>query len=707
MKRLWSNPKRRVLLAIALVAVAATTALARLPVLDVLGYTQVRASYRSSETTLLDRHGDVLHVSRSDFTGRRLSWAGLDTVSPALVQNVLTAEDRRFYWHGGVDFIAMLGSATALFRFNRPRGASTITMQLSGHLNPGIAPRSGGRSLTQKWLQMRTAWALERSWTKAQILETYLNLITYRSELKGVSAASEVLFGKDPSGLDNFESSILAALIRAPNAPKKTVLRRACALLNGSCGELDLLIKDALTPPFQFKRQQADAYHVHHRLSMLAPDLGSISSTLDAGLQHFVQQTVQGHVLGLADQNLRDAAVIVVDNASGDILSYVGSSGALSAAEFVDGVRARRQAGSTLKPFIYGLAIERKYLTAATLLNDAPIEIPIAAGGVYRPRNYDSIFHGPVTVREALASSLNTPAVRAILTVGPDEAVLRLKALGLNNLMAPEFYGASLALGSADVTLWEMSNAYRTLANGGLTSPLVLRPEKKAASQRVMSEGGAYIVTSILSDRAARALGFGLDSALGTPYFTAVKTGTSKDMRDNWCIGFSRDYTVGVWAGNFSGQPMWNVSGVSGAAPIWRAVMDHLHKNRPSHMPPKPKAIKDQYVTISTTGKSYLEHFMPGTHQVLAEVSPESRPHITYPTADTILAVDPDIPVDVQKIVFKATGAEVHALSWRLNDNALGIADKPIHWNPQPGQYQLSLVTQTGKTVDSIQFSVR
>ncbi len=673
-------------------------------------FEHVLATYRSSETALLDRHGEVLHVTRSDFSGRRLSWTPLGRISPALTRSVIAAEDRRFHGHEGVDVLALLGSASALLRLERPRGASTISMQLAGLLLPDIAPRSGGRTLAQKWRQMRAAWAIETLWSKAGILEAYLNLVSYRSELKGISAAARALFDKDPSGLNLREAAILAALIRAPNAPPARVAARACALLDGDCVRIEASVSKALTPPYRVRRAENDAYHALHRLAAPVGPAEAVPSTLDAGLQRFVLQVVQNHVEGVADRNLHDAAVIVADNATGEVLAYVGSSGDLSEARFVDGVQARRQAGSTLKPFIYGLAIERRYLTAATLLDDSPIEIPIAASGVYRPRNYDGIFRGPVTVREALASSLNTPAVRTILSVGPEEAVVRLSNLGLRNLMAPEFYGASLALGSADVTLWELTNAYRALANGGLRGPLRLSPRKGVEPERrVMAQGPAFIVTSILSDRDARSLGFGLDSPLATPYFSAVKTGTSKDMRDNWCIGFSDAYTVGVWAGNFSGEPMWNVSGISGAAPIWRDIMDRLNGHRPGRMPLPPKGVHAHRVAIAPTGKVYEEWFLAGTEPTYEVARPrpsEARPRILYPTNGTILAVDPDIPRTLQKVVFQASEDD-EELSWVLNGRKLGPIDAFEAWSPEPGEFQLSLEKNGGEPVDHIRFSVR
>src|SRR3546814_172988 len=291
-----------------------------------------------------------------------------------------------------------------------------------------------------------------------------------------------------------------------------------------------------------------------------------VETTLDAGLQRFAIKSVSRNLQALGMDNVRDAAVLVLDNRKGQVLAYVGSSGHLSAAAQVDHVRALRQAGSTLKPFLYAQALEQQRLTMASLLNDSPLDIP-TGNGLYIPQNYDKRFSGWVSARTALASSLNIPALRVLLMISPDAFARRLVELGLPLDQSGDFYGYSLALGSADVTLLSLTNAYRAFAAGGLYSParyLLDAPGRvqgieDIAPQRVMSAEAAWIVGDVLSDRQARARTFGLDSPLSTPFWTAVKTGTSKDMRDNWCIGWSQDYTVGVWVGNSGGASMRDV----------------------------------------------------------------------------------------------------------------------------------------------------
>ena len=332
---------------------------------------------------------------------------------------------------------------------------------------------------------------------------------------------------------------------------------------------------------------------------------------------------------------MRDGAVLVADNASGDVLAWVGSSGRHSRTPFVDFVRARRQAGSTLKPFVYGLAFEERRLAPASRLDDSPLELPTGAGS-YRPENYDRRFHGPVAVRLALGSSLNVPAVRALELVAPEAFVRRLRAFGFTGLARADLYGPSLALGAADVTLLELVGAYRALARDGLAGPLRVRThEPRAPSERVLSPEAAFLVADVLADRGSRSLGFGLESALATRYWSAVKTGTSKDMRDNWCVGFSRRYTVGVWVGNGGGDPMWDVSGMDGAAPVWVELMNALHASAPSDPPEPPAGV------VRAAGDWWLRGMQPAAG-LGADAPPLAR--IVSPARDLAIALDPDIP---------------------------------------------------------------
>jgi penicillin-binding protein 1C len=666
----------------------------------------VRADWRPSDAVLLDRHGDVLHERRIDATRRRLPWTALDDVSPALVQAVLASEDRRFEAHGGVDGRALLAAAWGRLSGGPPRGASTITMQLAGLLDPALRRRREPRGLAQKLRQIRGAWAIESRWTKAQILEAYLNLVTFRGELTGVAAAADGIFGKAPHGLTGPEAAVLAALLRGPGASPEAVGRRARALAADAraAEEVGAAAARAFAPAAPHGPRRADAPHVAQRLLQAGGPI-RVVSTLDAGVQRLAGETLRRHLLGVRAARVADGAVLVVDNASGDVLAYVGSSGDLSAAPLVDGVRARRQAGSTLKPFLYGLAVDQRLLTPATLLDDAPLEIAVA-GGLYRPRNYDESFRGPVSARVALASSLNVPAVRVLSLVGPEAFVEALRGLGLGLDRSGEWYGPALALGSADVTLWEMVGAYRALAEGGTWRPLRLTADAPGEARRVLSAEAAFVVGHVLADRESRSTTFGLENVLATGFWAAVKTGTSKDMRDNWCLGFSRRYTVGVWVGNFSGEPMHNVSGVTGAAPVWIDVMRALHRTVGSPAPQPPAGVVAAPVAF-TVEPPRRDWFLAGTEPLTTAAAGGAHlARIVAPVSGTVIAIDPEIPRDRQRVMFEADGADP-GLRFVLDDVDLGQAIGPVLWAPRPGRHVLTLRDAHAAARDTVTFEVR
>jgi penicillin-binding protein 1C len=671
---------------------------------------EVRAAYRPSEAELLDRHGELLQSLRIDMTVRRLPWVKLADVSPALTAAVIQAEDQRFREHDGADLKALGKAAWQNLFHDHVRGASTITMQLAGMLDPKLQSQRGRRSIGQKWDQIKAAREIDAHWSKDQVLEAYLNLVTFRGELQGIGAASQVLFGKSPSGLNDIESSILASLIRSPAASVKVVARRACALArerksSAPCSVIETSAESALSKTSAYVVPAVAAQAAQKLLKRPAE---RVVSTIDGGLQRFALDSLRQQLLALRDRNVNDGAVVVLDNHSGEILAYVGNAGDSS----VDGVAALRQAGSTLKPFLYELAIEKRRLTAASVLDDSPIDIS-TPGGLYIPQNYDKEFKGYVSVRTSLASSLNVPAVRTLVLLGMDVFHDRLRALGFSSLTeSAEFYGYSLALGSAEVSLLDLANAYRALADGGTWSPatLVPRNERDSAGLRrqVLDPRAGFIVADILSDRAARSVTFGLSNELATSRWTAVKTGTSKDMRDNWCIGFSEKYTVGVWVGNFDGKPMWDVSGVTGAAPVWRDVMDYLHRNVSSRAPVAPRGVVGQQIAYQPQiESSRREWFVAGTESAKIEVLGDAKrvPKIRYPGNGTIIAVDPDIPEPQQRVFFQAQAGGGYL--WQLDGAVLGKAMEDVAWRPAPGEHVVKLVDDVGKVVDTVRFQVR
>jgi len=694
-----------------LIVIAAIFAWHATASLDPPTYREVRARWRPSDAQLLDRHGDPVYEMRIDSHGRRLAWTSLGEISPALIDAVIASEDRRFYSHHGVDAVA---AGAAMWRWvfgRRVRGTSTLTMQLAALIDPSLGHGGHRRSFLQKFAQMRAALAVERSWSKREILEAYLNLVAWRGEIEGVAAASRVIFGKAPHGITAAEALVMAALLRAPNAGHAAVLHRALALRRingqGTAAENIASAVEKLSHRADFERATL-APHVAARL--LNNHQTFARCTLDRRLQRFAADSLKRHVAEVKDRNVDDGAVLVVENATGQIWAYVGSAGDSSSAPWVDGVRAIRQPGSALKPFLYALALDRRLLTAASLVEDTPLEVS-EERGLYRPLDYDKRFRGLVSARTALASSLNVPAVRTIDLVGVDVFMENLRALGFRGLVeAGDFYGAALALGSADVTLWDLVNAYRTLANGGVAGSLVLTDENPSEEppRRIYSRQTVFIVSDILADRASRSETFGLENSLATRYWSAVKTGTSKDMRDNWCVGYTDRFTVGVWVGNVSGAPMRDVTGITGAAPVWLDIVDYLHDRHGNRAPKPPDGVTSRPVFFANSVEPpRAEWFITGTEPETSR-SPldDLAPRVTSPANGTIIALDPDIPRNEQRVVFQA-GRGANIAQWILDGMPRCRAGEPCLWQPVAGRHLLALVDPAGRTLDSVTFEVR
>jgi penicillin-binding protein 1C len=684
-----------------------TAALAAVPSFD-----EVKRGWTSTEGALLDRHGELIHELRVIERGRRLAWTSLKDISPAALATIIRAEDKRFYQHHGVDWLAMSDAALDTLLFSQPRGASTISMQVAAQLDASLRPARKKRTVSQKWDQISASHELEQTWSKRDILEAYLNLSTFRGELQGIGAASRALFDKEPSGLDAPESLLLAVLLRAPNAKAEAAARRACQLAahmapDLSCLALQRMAQNSLPAAPNIAASVALAPHVAREL--LSAEHPRVQTTLDGALQAYATGLLQQQLAELSAAQVTDAAALVVDNRSGEVLAYVGNAGGSAITNYVDGVRAPRQAGSTLKPFLYELAIERRFITAASLIDDSPVNL-LTPSGLYVPQNYDRDFKGLVSARTALSASLNVPAVRTLMLVGADAFVERLQALGFEDVIHDgDFYGFSLALGSAEVSLWQLTNAYRALANGGMWSALRLQRGAKAPSKSVADPAASWIVGSMLSDALARSVTFGLDNPLASRYWAAVKTGTSKDMRDNWCVGFTERFTVGVWVGNFDGSPMHDVSGVTGAAPVWAALVDFLHRRTASQPPQKPQDVsmrRIDYEQDIEAGRP--EYFIAGTElDIVAAKSPGAvRAGIAYPGNGSIIALDPDIPASVQRVRFVAV-PQLAGQRWRLDGETLGPAEQSVWWAPEPGQHDLVLVDAAGGEMDRIHFEVR
>ncbi len=645
---------------------------------------------------------------------------GLDQISPWLISAVVAAEDKRFYTHSGVDVAAVL---RALWQNTQGgevvSGASTLTQQLAR----AISPRP--KTLWGKAKETFAALSLEQKYTKEEILEQYFNLLEFGNLTQGAQAASQFYFGVDAADLSLAQGAFLAGLLKSPTyynplthvarAQKRKIYVLEKMLENQFISEE--IYQTALAEKLELRVQDRPFYapHFTQYLSTLVPPGNTrVDTTLDRELQREVEQIISNQLPRLADSNVTNAAVVVLDNATGGVLAYAGSAHFKDKKHSgqVDGVRALRQPGSALKPFVYGLAFEKGTFTPATLIADTDTFFE----GGFRPRNYDESFHGLVSARTALACSYNIPAVKAAETLGATPLLSFLHQLGFASLTKPaDFYGLGLALGNGEVRLLELANAYATLARGGTfqpvqlaTRPLVQLPGKPG---RVLSEKAAYLVTDILKDNQARAPAFGLNSPLFLPFEMAAKTGTSKDYKDNFALGYTPRWTVGVWVGNFDASPMQKVSGITGAGPILRdvALAVQARYASPAFEVPaglhRAKACNETGLVARST--------CPHTHEELFVSLPPTCDgkhtptvpalQITSPREGDIFYVDPAAPRSAQRLKWAASCAQ-NVCTWQLNGNTLPGSACQRWWPLAGGKHRLS-VTCAGQT-DRVAFEV-
>ena len=590
---------------------------------------------------VLDRDGQLLRELPSQRASRSVSLSADAPLPPVVRDAFIASEDRRFEWHPGVDPLAMLRALASNLKSGRVvSGASTLTQQLARLL----VPRR--RTLAGKGQEALWALRLTAHLPREEILRAYLDRVALGHDLVGVEAASQAYFGRPARTLSVGQAALLAAIARSParvdpwrDPEGATWAMREVLGRMQRAGRLDAeLARVAATADLDLV-PPARPFGAPHLVVDLAGKLETLGlgravevrTTLDPALQREVERSVRSELA--ADARLGQAAVLVIDNASGDVLAYVGSAdfGDDAREGQNDGVRARRQPGSALKPFAYGLALASGW-TPASVLSDVDLEVGTASGA-WLPRNYDRRQHGPVRLRAALANSYNVPAVELTDTLGPERVLEVLREAGFSSLEASaEHYGAGLVLGNGDVSLWELARAYRGLARGGVVEPLrLVRTARDPAGERLaatpelaprrfLPSDAVALLTDLLSDEGARAPAFGLDNALRLPFPVAAKTGTSRAYVDNWTVGFTRERTVAVWVGNFDGRPMQRVSGISGAGPLFSRVMRRAMAGvRPAPLVDQARFVRVRICPLSghPAGEacpgSYEEVFLPGT----------------------------------------------------------------------------------------------
>lgn len=587
-------------------------------------------------TRILDRNGNVLYEILDPNAGRR-TYVTLDKISPYLVAATIATEDKEFYSHPGFDPMAIArGLVQNFMGGDIVSGASTITQQLSRNLLFTPEERTE-RTYTRKAREAILAAEVTRRYSKDQILELYLNENYYGNMAYGVQAAAETYFGTTADKLTLGQAAFLAGLPQAPAVydvynnrdvtlnRQQQVLRltmeasqaQGCIYVSNNPQRICVGPEEALAAfneivGYEFKSPDIEIRYPHwvnYVRSLLEAQYDSqtiyrsgftVYTTLDPGLQDLAEQIVQRQVNALAENNASSGALVAVRPKTGEVLAMVGSADFYSEKDGqVNMAISPRQPGSAIKPLTYTAAFEKGW-TPATLIWDVPTEFP-PSGNVndpsapYVPVNYDGRFHGPVTVRSALANSYNIPAVKTLQFVGiydnpdlpgEDGLVAFARRLGISTLTR-DVYGLSLTLGGGELSLLEFTGAYAVYANGGTRLPSyaisrildyngnIIYDYQPPVGDQVVRPEHAYLISSILSDSEARTPMFGANSVLNLPFQAAAKTGTTNDFRDNWTLGYTPDLAVGVWVGNPDYTPMVNTTGLTGAAPIWAEFMQN------------------------------------------------------------------------------------------------------------------------------------
>ena len=700
------------------------------------------------------------------------SVVALNQVSLQFTHAILAAEDGSFYHHGALDMKAVIRAIKEAIHAKRiVSGASTITMQLARMLDP--VPRSFSGKLSEIWL----SWRLAAGMNKDEILAAYINRLPMGGNIYGVEAAARTYFSIPASELNLAQASLLAAI---PNNPTyfnpyqhwERLKQRQKYVLNRMVQEMYVrgaIATRTYTEKVVFQSRQQGIIAAPHFLFWLANkispsptykaenqaplqkqgwgDESVIRTTINRPLQQFVEAQVQQVISSLAVNNVHDASALVIDNHTGEVLAYVGSPDYFNEVKLGrnDGVQALRQPGSTLKPFVYELALEKGLIRPNTILADVPAHYAIPGAKLYSPTDYTESFLGPVRVRIALANSLNVPAVRVLEKVGVETFLKRLHQLGFEHLnQTPEHYGLGLTLGSGEVSLWELARAYLTIARLGDATPLVntfcdspiqnpscARSAPKVQPKIQNSTTIWQLITNILSDSHARATAFGVNSVLNLPFPVAVKTGTSSNFRDTWTVGFTTDYTVATWVGNFNGEPMRQVSGVTGAAPLWNRIMLHLHERQePAGFPPPEGLVQLPICAISglrprlDCTSIVQEYFYPedriayeGNNQFnlppqydewLAKQQQSSlvstNLRILSPHHGDLFLLYPGEEAK-QKLEFKLVGNKSAPVEWLLNGKKLDTnSANSLFWNLRPGNWTLE--ARSAKMIDKVSFQV-
>ncbi len=684
---------------------------------------------------VLDRYGQPLGISYQN-RFNTLNIVPLHKMPELLRQAFVTSEDRHFYDHHGVDWKARGVALWQNLHARRAvRGASTITEQVVRIVHPRP------RTLWSRWIEGFEAMLLERHASKGEILEFYLNQVPYAANRRGVAQAARYYFNRDLDTLTHKEMLALAVLPRAPSVldlyKNPDTIEPAVARLAQTMearGELQpgeplTLAHEGLVlePPSPTSSATHFINYIRETIPYHLSEDGVLLTTLDGELQQKAQTLLDERIKALKRKQVHNGAVLVVDHVTGEILAWaVGGASDddlkhQTPGSAIDAVRAPRQPGSSMKPFLYALALDSGW-SPATELDDEPMAEAIGSG-LHDFHNYSHTFYGKISLREALGNSLNIPALQTINFVTPARYLDTLHSLGFVSLTQPaEFYKDGLALGNGEVSLFEMVQAYSALANRGIFRPLTPLQQTPfiRESARIYSEEASSLIANILSDPYARRREFGAGSVLNLPVQTAVKTGTSTDYRDAWVMGFNSRYVVGVWLGNLNQAPMDGITGSLGPALVMRGIFAELsdrEKLKPLYLSPK---LAQEEVCTDYDQKNAkncfprTEYFIPGTEPTNTEQSAKSSGiTLVRPTEGLQIAYDPRIPQNIQAFEFVADGiAADRKVEWVLNGKPVIRTDGGrFLWPVERGHYTL-LANEIGDgekivSFDTVHFNVK
>jgi penicillin-binding protein 1C len=519
-------------------------------------------------TIITDKNGDIIHAFLTTDDKWRMK-TSLDEISPLLRQTIIQKEDKYFYYHVGINPFAIARAAISnILHLRRTSGASTITMQVARALE------KRPRTYTNKIIEIFRAWQIEKKYNKDEIVQLYCNLLPYGGNVEGVRAAALLYFQKDP---DHLSLAEITALSIVPNRPSSLVPGKNNDAIRVERNKwlrrfakekvfTEKQIADALAEPVSAERTTLPKLAPHLSLELKKTPQTEVHSSIDINVQSKVEKIVADYARQLRLKNIRNAAVVVIDNKTHQVISYVGSANFYDTADGgqVNGINAIRQPGSTLKPLLYAMSIDEGLLTPKSIINDVNINY-----GGYAPENYNKKFNGYVTMEYALEHSLNVPAVRCLDRLGTPKFIRALATCNFQQVKKDQKkLGLSMVLGGCGATLLELAGLYSTFANDGkYFRPSLTKDTTAARGTTIISAAAAFMINETLSKINRPDFPLNWQSTEHMPKI-AWKTGTSYGRRDAWSIGYNKKYTVAVWAGNFSGTGVPDLSGAEVATPL-------------------------------------------------------------------------------------------------------------------------------------------